>query len=98
MTWLRKDGHYYRSERDGERVRSIHVGKGLMADIVLQLDAERHAEEAAWRQARAELDAEDAEMAAFEKVTTMLARATLYASGGYRHHKGNWRTGHGKEY
>ncbi len=91
MTWLRKDGHYYRSERDGERVRSVHVGKGLMAEIFLQLDAERHAEEAAWRQERAEMDAEDATMAAFAHDVTTLARAAMYAAGGYRHHKGDWR-------
>ncbi len=91
MTWLRRNGYYYRSERDGDTVRSVYVGNGPMAEILLQLDAERHAEEAARRQEHEELDAEDAEMAAFSQDTTTLARAALYAAGGYRHHQGEWR-------
>ena len=91
MTWLRNTGYYYRSERNGGRVRSVYVGKGLMAEIFLQLDAKRHAEEAALRQERAEMDAEDATMAAFAHDVTTLARAAMYAAGGYRHHKGDWR-------
>ncbi len=91
MTWLRRNGYYYRSERDGDTVRSVYVGNGPMAEIFLQLDAERHAEEAAQRQERAEMDAEDAEMDAFSQDITTLARAALYAAGGYRHHQGEWR-------
>ncbi len=91
MTWRRRDGYYYRSERDGDTVRSVYVGNGPMAEILLQLDAERHAEEAARRQERAAMDAEDAEMAAFSQDITTLARVALYAAGGYRHHQGEWR-------
>ncbi len=65
MTWLRRNGYYYRSERDGDTVRSVYVGNGPMAEIFFQLDAERHAEEAAQRQERAEMDAEDAALAVF---------------------------------
>ncbi len=91
MTWLRRNGYYYRSERDGDTVRSVYVGNGPMAEIFLQLDAERHAEEAAQRQERAEMDAEDAALAVFSHDITTLARAALYAAGGYRHHQGEWR-------
>ncbi len=39
----------------------------------------------------AEMDAEDAALAVFSHDITTLARAALYAAGGYRHHQGEWR-------
>ena len=62
-----------------------------MAEISLQRDAERHAKEAAWRQERDEMDAEDATMATFARDVATLAKAAMYAAGGHRHHKGEWR-------
>ena len=91
MAWQRKDGYYYHSVRDGKKVRSIYMGPACIIEPILQIAAESQGKEDPQSKARAELDGEDAEMATFEKVTTMLARATLYASGGYRHHKGEWR-------
>ncbi len=67
-----------------------------MAEMFALLDVERQAEEAVQRQERADMEAEDKEMATLAHDVTMLARATLYANGGYRHKKGDWRQGHGK--
>ncbi len=95
MTWLRSNGFYYRSERDWDTVRSIYVGTGFVAEARLEYDAQRQAaaaeEAAAWRQERAEIDAEDAEMTTLAAHITILTRATLYTAGYYRHRQGAWR-------
>ncbi len=71
MTWRRRDGYYYRSERDGDTVRSVYIGPDPRAQIFLALEEECRCEaameDAARREARAALDAEDAAMAARKK-------------------------------
>ncbi len=40
MTWLRRNGFYYRSERVGDTVRSVYVGNGFAAEAQLAYDAQ----------------------------------------------------------
>ena len=40
MTWLRRTGYYYRSEREGDTVRSVYVGPDPRAQIFLVLEDE----------------------------------------------------------
>jgi hypothetical protein len=56
MPWLDKNGnrYFYRSVREGTRVRSVYVGMGPMADLEA-LDADR----AAWDRFAARLDRQD---------------------------------------
>ncbi len=95
MTWRRRDGYYYRSEREGNTVRSVYIGSDPRAQIFLALEEECRFEATmeadARREAQAALDAEDAEMAARSQETITLTRAILSLAGYYWHHQGEWR-------
>ncbi len=95
MTWRRRDGYYYRSEREGDTVRSVYIGPAPRAQIFLALEDECRFEAAmeatARREAQAALDAEDAAMAARSQETITLTRAILSLAGYYWHHQGEWR-------
>jgi hypothetical protein len=86
--------YYYRSVRDGEKVRKVYVGAGETARV-------SHEEDVLWRtgrKARREREKEDLErveaLAApvleMSEAAEILARARLVAAG-YHRHKGGYR-------
>jgi len=96
VAWERRgDGvYYYKTERQGGRVRKRYIGNGELAHIIAHADetrrrvwAERKAKE------RAELDeARSIASAGGElyEAVEVLAVAELVAAG-YHRHKGEWR-------
>jgi hypothetical protein len=86
--------YYYRSVRDGERVRKVYVGAGEFARIsheedILQRTSRREQRE----RERAELEELKDLVAPLEEVSEVakvLVTAHL-VDGGYRKRKGEWR-------
>jgi hypothetical protein len=97
VAWERRgDGvYYYKTERQGGRVRKRYIGNGELAHIIAHADetrrrvwAERKAKE------RAELDeARSLASAGGElyEAVEVLAVAELVAAGYHRHKGGEWR-------
>jgi hypothetical protein len=96
VTLERRDGnlYYYRSIRDGEKVRKVYVGAGKIARISHEGDILRRTGRKTQREKqRAELERLDALAAPVEELSEaaeILARAHLIASGCHTH-KGEWR-------
>jgi hypothetical protein len=90
--------YYYRSVRDGERVRKAYLGAGEIARIESEADILRRAGQEAQREReRAEmerLEALAAPLLELSEVAEVLARAHLVASGCHRH-KGEYRRARG---
>ena|SRR5215207_7908667 len=86
--------YYYKSRRDGEKVRKVYVGAGDFAHVAAKRDeAERlrRKEEAAyWEAERERLERSAAFLQEFEEAAEVLTRAHLLASG-FHQHKGQWR-------
>src|SRR3954452_16432005 len=97
MPWKVRNGcrYYYRSIREGGRVRTEYVGAGPRAEaaeLIDRLEAlgrEREAE--AWRADREALDAEDLDQAGRFGAVELVVRAALEAAGFRRHKRGEWR-------
>jgi len=96
VTLERRDGrlYYYRSVRDGERVRKVYVGAGEFARICSETDILRRTGRRAQReQERAELERLEGLVAPVEEVSEA-AKVLVIAhlvDGGYRKRKGEWR-------
>jgi hypothetical protein len=94
MAWD-KGRYYTRSRKVGGRVVREYVGKGIIGQLAARLDEserEKRAAERAEQQARRdELDALDAPLRELDKLTDVLVRAVLLASGYHRHKRGEWR-------
>jgi hypothetical protein len=96
VTLERRDGrlYYYRSVRDGERVRKVYVGAGEFARICSETDILRRSSRRAQREReRAELERLKSLVAPLEEVSEVakvLVTAHL-VDGGYRKRKGEWR-------
>ena len=96
MAWEERSGsrYYYRSVREGKRVRKEYVGAGEGAELAAQADQTmRRIRELEAAEGRAEVErlAElVAPVARLCEMAEVLARAELVASGFYRH-KGQWR-------
>ena len=86
--------YYYRSVRDGDKVRKVYVGAGELARIAHESDIlRRSGQEAERERHREELERLEAFSAQVEEVSEaaeILARAHLIASGCHRH-KGEYR-------
>ena len=86
--------YYYRSVRDGEKVRKVYVGAGEIARISHEGDILRRTERDAQREKqRAELECLQALAAPVEELSEaaeILSRAHLIASG-FHTHKGEYR-------
>jgi hypothetical protein len=86
--------YYYKSRRDGEKVRKVYLGAGDFAQLAAKLDeAERlsREEEAAyWEAERERFERSAAFLQELEEAAEILARAHLLASG-FHQHKGQWR-------
>ena len=96
MTLERRNGrlYYYRSVRDGERVRKRYVGAGEFARICSETDILRRTSRRAQREReRAELERLKGLVALVEEFSEA-AKVLLIAhlvDGGYRKRKGEWR-------
>jgi hypothetical protein len=96
VTLERRDSqlYYYRSVRDGEKVRKVYVGAGEFARICCETDILRRSSRRAQREReKAELERLKGLVAPLEEVSEaadVLVIAHLVA-GGYRKRKGEWR-------
>jgi hypothetical protein len=96
MGWERRKGssYYYRKERSGGRVKSVYVGTGLIASLGADLDTREKAKKDAEREAfRHEVERQnviDSQIDEVCRMTEMLTRAALIASG-FHLHRGQWR-------
>ena len=86
--------YYYKSRRDGEKVRKLYVGAGDFAHVAAKLDeAERlrsKEEVAYWKAENEHLERSAAFVRELEEAAKVLVRAHLLASSCHKH-KGQWR-------
>ena len=86
--------YYYKSRRDGEKVRKVYVGAGDFAHVAAKLDEaerlRRKEEVAYWKAERERLERSAAFLQELTEAAEVLVRAHLLASGCHRH-KGQWR-------
>ena len=86
--------YYYRSVREGERVRKVYLGAGELARIARDEELMSRALKAAERKRQREeverLEVLAAPVAELCEISEILARAHLVAGGCHRH-KGEWR-------
>jgi hypothetical protein len=91
--------YYYRSVRDGERVRKEYVGSGELAEILARGDAlirHQRAEERDRERAEVErLETLAAPVMDLDEAANVLVRAELVAAG-YHRHRGQWRLRRGR--
>ena len=96
MTLERRNGqlYYYRSVRDGEKVKKVYVAAGEFARICSETDIlQRTSRRAQRERERAALERLEALAAPVEEVSEaakVLVTAHL-VDGGYRKRKGEWR-------
>jgi hypothetical protein len=97
MAWERRrrgGSYYYRSVRDGERVRKEYVGAGEAAEAIASADAAaRRVEEEKRREEREELERLTdlaAPVLKTDEAAGELVRAAL-VDAGFRRHNGQWR-------
>ena len=101
MALENRDGnlYYYRSVRDGERVRKVYCGSGEVAATMARLD-KRERRERALEAAECKAELEDLEALSgpveeLSEAAEVFARAHLVAAG-YRRVKGEWRLRRGR--
>src|SRR5215203_1015470 len=86
--------YYYKSRRDGEKVRKVYVGAGDFAHLAAQLDEaerlRREEETTRWRKEKKRLEASAAFVKELEGVAEILTRAELFVAG-FHKRKGEWR-------
>jgi len=89
-----RNGYYYRSRRDGDRVVTEYLGRAEWATAAAELDAferERRREEAAEERARRETELQlDRDIDALGEIARAVTTAALLASG-YHTHRRQWR-------
>jgi hypothetical protein len=96
VTLERRNGqlYYYRSVRDGEKVRKRYVGAGEVARICYETDIlQRTSRRTQRERERAELERLEGLVALVEELSEaveVLVTAHL-VDGGYRKRKGEWR-------
>ena len=85
----KRNGHvyYYKSRRDGEKVRKVYVGAGDFAHVAAKLD---EAERLRRKEERERLERSAAFVHELTEAAEVLVRAHLLASG-FHQHKGQWR-------
>ena len=96
MGWEERRGrpYYYRSVREGKRVRKEYVGGGALGQLLAQIDElkrlQRKEEEASWREEQERLQRNAGFLRELEEAAEILTRAELLAAG-FHKHKGEWR-------
>jgi hypothetical protein len=86
--------YYYRSVREGERVRKVYIGAGEFARISSERDVlnrtGREEERQRGRETVARLEALAAPLVELDETADALLRAAFVA-GGHHRYKGEWR-------
>ncbi len=94
MPWDKR-GYYYRKKRIGSRVVSEYIGRGFMADLDAQADAqaqqERAHDRALMQAQRLEADTVEAGIAAADELIKAAMSQALEAAGYHQHARGQWR-------
>ena len=96
MGWEERRGrlYYYRSVREGKRVRKEYRGGGALGQLLAQLDElkrlQRKEEEASWREEWDRLQRSAEFLRELEEAAEILSQAQLLADG-FHKHKGEWR-------
>jgi hypothetical protein len=97
MGWDAKGGHsryYYRSIREGDRVRKVYVGRGQQAENLARQVEQRRQERQAQREARhrefAEVASAEEKLRELHDLADLLMRAVLLGTG-LHEHRGLWR-------
>src|SRR5262245_25045662 len=96
MGWKRINGrrYFYKSERQGGRVKTTYFGAGelgqWMSLLLSEGRAEREAEREAARAERQEFDAEERAVSGWFDGVQAVADAAMIAAG-FHKHKGQWR-------
>ncbi len=88
-------GYYYRSVRDGDRVRRVYLGRGPAAQLAALLVEERRSEgraqSQAWQAKEAALAGPEDRLRELDGLADRMMRATLLAAGYHQHDRGAWR-------
>ena len=86
--------YYYKSRRDGKKVRKVYLGAGDFAHLAAKLDEaerlRREEEVAYWRKEKERLEASAGFVKELEGAAEILTRAQLLVVG-FHKHKGEWR-------
>ena len=86
--------YYYRSVREGGRVRKEYVGTGALGEVAAALDElkrrQREEEAAYWREERERLQRSAAFLQELEEAAEILTQAHLIAAG-FHKRRGEWR-------
>ena len=96
MGWEERCGrsYYYRSVREGKRVRKEYVGGGALGQIAAQLDElkrlQRKEEEASCKEERERIERSAVFLRELEEAAEILTRAQLLVAG-FHTRKGEWR-------
>ena len=96
MAWEERRGrpYYYRSVREGKRVRKEYGGGGALGQLAAQLDElnrlQREEEEASCKEERERLERNAGFLQELEEAAEILIRAQLLAAG-FHKRKGEWR-------
>jgi len=96
MGWEERRGrlYYYRSVRQGKRVRKEYVGGGAFGQLLAQLDElerlQREEEEASWKEEREHLERSAGFLRELQEAAEILIRAELLVAG-FHKRKGEWR-------
>ncbi|HLM78406.1 MAG TPA: hypothetical protein VK361_08490 [Rubrobacteraceae bacterium] len=96
MGWEERRGrpYYYRSVREGKRVRKEYVGGGAFGQLAAQIDElerlQREEEEASCKVEREHLERSAGFLRELEEAAEILTRAELLVAG-FHKHKGEWR-------
>jgi hypothetical protein len=96
MGWEERCGrpYYYRSVREGKRVRKEYVGGGTLGQLAAQIDElkrlQRKEEEASCKEEWERLERSAGFLQELEEAAEVLTRAYLLASG-FHQHKGQLR-------
>src|SRR5215208_1912664 len=96
MGWEERRGrlYYYRSVREGKRVRKEYVDGGAFGQLAAQIDElerlQREEEEASCKVERERLQRSAGFLRELEEAAEILTRAELLVAG-FHKHKGEWR-------
>jgi hypothetical protein len=103
MAWCSRGAsgqYYYRSVREGDRVRKEYVGQGENAEQLAREVEERRQKRLATREALqcelAQVAGADQCLQELRQLANLLVKAVLLAANCYQHH-GQWRRRHGTD-
>lgn len=89
--------YYYHSVRDGDRVRSIYVGRGATADKLVTKATKRREARIAAAKKRAEFAAAEDQLQGFTRLVNQVLEAMAPRIGIHRHRRQWRRSGHTQE-